>query len=209
MELTEKAELAIQGDKEAFMNMIRAVQQNLYVIARSIVKNEEDCANTIQEAIVKAFSNVHRLKEPAYFKTWIIRILINECNRIIKKKKRVSPVPYDLRKTSYKGEYEQIELFEVIDGLDEQSPKYKGLVIPNTVEIAVDNILSSLFDQNMKKRSPHKRWRWAAVAVAFFFVLGAVSILTFPTFAEVLRSLFAKDNQLYRTDACTGIGIGD
>ncbi|QDY82616.1 DUF4179 domain-containing protein [Paenibacillus polymyxa] len=72
--------------------------------------------------------------------------------------------------------------------------KTQDLVIPNTVEIAVDNTLSSLFDQNMKKRSPHKRWRWAAVAVAFFFVLGAVSILTVPTFAEVLRSLFAKDN---------------
>jgi RNA polymerase sigma-70 factor (ECF subfamily) len=46
--------------------------------------------------------------------------LINECSRIIRKKKRVYPVPYDLRKTSYKGDYEQIELIEVIDGLDEQ-----------------------------------------------------------------------------------------
>ncbi|WDM23961.1 sigma-70 family RNA polymerase sigma factor [Paenibacillus polymyxa] len=120
MDLTKKAELAIHGDKEAFVNVIRAVQQSLYVVARSIVKNDEDCADAIQETIVKAFSNVHRLKEPAYFKTWIIRILINECNRIIRKKKRVYPVPYDLRKTSYKGDYEQIELFEVIDGLDEQ-----------------------------------------------------------------------------------------
>ncbi|WP_231503680.1 sigma factor [Paenibacillus sp. 1-18] len=56
------------------MNVIRAVQQSLYVIARSIVKNDEDCADAIQETIVKAFSNVHRLKEPTYFKTWIIRI---------------------------------------------------------------------------------------------------------------------------------------
>ncbi|CCC86428.1 hypothetical protein PPM_p0278 (plasmid) [Paenibacillus polymyxa M1] len=72
--------------------------------------------------------------------------------------------------------------------------KAQDLVIPNTVETAVDNTLSSLFDQNIKKRSPLKRWRWAAVAVAFFFVLGAVTILTVPTFAEVLRSLFAKDN---------------
>ncbi|KAF6580612.1 MULTISPECIES: sigma-70 family RNA polymerase sigma factor [Paenibacillus] len=120
MDLTEKAELATQGDKEAFVNIIRAVQQSLYVVARSIIKNEEDCADAIQETIAKAFSNVHGLKEPAYFKTWIIRILINECNRIIRKKKRVFLVPYDLRKTSYKGDYEQIELFEVIVGLDEQ-----------------------------------------------------------------------------------------
>ncbi|MDQ0048176.1 RNA polymerase sigma-70 factor (ECF subfamily) [Paenibacillus polymyxa] len=116
MDLTKKAELAIHGDKEAFVNVIRAVQQSLYVVARSIVKNDEDCADAIQETVVKAFSNVHRLKEPAYFKTWIIRILINECNWIIRKKKRVYPVPYDLRKTSHKSDYEQIELLEVICG---------------------------------------------------------------------------------------------
>ncbi|WP_339265286.1 sigma-70 family RNA polymerase sigma factor [Paenibacillus sp. FSL W8-0187] len=120
MDLPEKAELARQGDKEAFMYLIKAVQQSLFVIARSIVKNDEDCADAMQETIAKAFSNVHTLKKPAYFKTWIIRILINECNRIIKKKKQVHPVPYDMRKTSYKGDYEQIELFEVIDKLDEQ-----------------------------------------------------------------------------------------
>jgi len=120
VDLSEKAELARQGDKEAFVFLIRAVQQSLFVIGRSIVKTDEDCADAIQETIAKAFSNVHTLKEPTYFKTWIIRILINECNRIIKKKKRVSLVPYDMRKTSYKGDFEQIELFEVIDELDEQ-----------------------------------------------------------------------------------------
>lgn len=120
MDLSEKAELARQGDKEAFVYLIKAVQQSLFVIARSIVKNDDDCADAMQETIAKAFSNVHTLKKPAYFKTWIIRILINECNRIIKKKKRVYPVPYDMRKTSYKGDYEQVELFDVIDKLDEQ-----------------------------------------------------------------------------------------
>lgn len=120
MDLSEKAELARQGDKEAFMDLIRAVQKSLFVIARSIVKNNEDCADALQETIAKAFTNVHTLKEPAYFKTWIIRILINECNRIIRKNKRVYPIPYDLRKTSYKDEYEQIELFEVIDDLNEE-----------------------------------------------------------------------------------------
>lgn len=120
MDLSEKAELAREGDKEAFVDLIRAVQQSLFVIARSIVKNDADCADALQETIAKAFTSVHTLKEPTHFKTWIIRILINECNRIIKKNKRVYPIPYDLRKTSYKGEYEQIELFEVIDDLNEE-----------------------------------------------------------------------------------------
>lgn len=118
MDLSEKAELAKHGDKEAFVDLIRDVTQSLFVIARSILKNEDDCADAMQETVAKAFSNVHTMKEPSYFKTWIIRILINECNRIIRKKKRVYPVPYDMRKASYHGDFEQIELFEVIDELD-------------------------------------------------------------------------------------------
>lgn len=120
MDMYEKAKLARQGDKEAFVSLIRACQQSLYVIARSILKNDDDCADAMQEAIAKAFSNIHTLKEPAYFKTWLIRILINECNSILRKKKKVYPTPYDMRKTSYIGDYEQIELFEVINELDEQ-----------------------------------------------------------------------------------------
>ncbi|WP_422661221.1 RNA polymerase sigma factor [Paenibacillus sp. EC2-1] len=120
MEIYEKAKLAKRGDKEAFVFLIRACQQSLYVIARSILNNDDDCADAMQEAIAKAFSNIHTLREPAYFKTWLIRILINECNNMIRKKKRDYPTPYDMRTTSYIGDYEQIELFEVINGLDEQ-----------------------------------------------------------------------------------------
>ncbi|GAB6930940.1 sigma-70 family RNA polymerase sigma factor [Paenibacillus sp. JCM 10914] len=120
MDLSEKAALAREGNKDAFVDLIRAVQQSLYVIARSMVRKDEDIADAMQETITKAFSNVHTLKEPAYFRTWIIRILINECNGILRKKKRVHPVPYDMRQASYTGAYEQIELFEVIDELDEQ-----------------------------------------------------------------------------------------
>ncbi|MGG3508496.1 DUF4179 domain-containing protein [Paenibacillus lautus] len=72
--------------------------------------------------------------------------------------------------------------------------KTQDLVIPDTVRLAVENTLSSLSKQNMKKRNPLKRWRWAAVVVALFFVLGTVSIFTVPTFAEIIRSLFVKDN---------------
>lgn len=72
--------------------------------------------------------------------------------------------------------------------------KTQDLIIPDTVQLAVDNTLSSLSKQSMKKRNFLKRWRWAAAVIALIFVLGTVSIFTVPTFAEMIRSLFAKDN---------------
>ena len=72
--------------------------------------------------------------------------------------------------------------------------KTQELVVPDTVQLAVDNALSSLSKQNVKKRVPLKGWRWVAAVVALLFVLGTVSMYTVPAFAEMFRSLFSKDN---------------
>ena len=66
----------------------------MYVTARSILSEDEDCADAIQETIVKAFSKINSLKQDAYAKTWLIRILINECYNVLRQKSR--QIPMDL-----------------------------------------------------------------------------------------------------------------
>lgn len=51
-------------------------------VARGILNNDEDAADAIQDTILTCFEKLHTLKKPEYFKTWMIRILINECNSI-------------------------------------------------------------------------------------------------------------------------------
>ena len=51
----------------------------MYRIAKSLLYNDADCADAIQEAIVKAFAKLHTLKDDSYAKTWLIRIVMNEC----------------------------------------------------------------------------------------------------------------------------------
>ena len=46
--------------------------------------------------ILAAFSNIKKLKEPRYFKTWIIKILINKCNHIIRDNKILYVDDYNL-----------------------------------------------------------------------------------------------------------------
>lgn len=50
----------------------------MYHIAKSLLYNDADCADAIQEAIVKAFVKLHTLKDDSYAKTWLIRIVMNE-----------------------------------------------------------------------------------------------------------------------------------
>ena len=60
----------------------------MYRIAKTLLYNDADCADAIQESIVKAFSNLHTLKNDRYAKTLIVRILMNECYAIMRKEKR-------------------------------------------------------------------------------------------------------------------------
>lgn len=72
--------------------------------------------------------------------------------------------------------------------------KTRDVILPDTVQLAVEDALSSLSEQKSKKKSYFIQWRWAAAVIALFFAIGAITIYTVPTFAEMIRSLFAKDN---------------
>lgn len=76
---------AQQGATDAYGELIRIYQDSFYRVARSRLYNDEDAADAIQEMLLTGFEKLETLKEPQYFKTWMIRILINKCNAIMKK----------------------------------------------------------------------------------------------------------------------------
>ena len=78
--------------KEKLGALIIDSERQMYVTARSILSEDQDCADAIQETIVKAFSKINSLKQDAYAKTWLIRILINECYNVLRQKSRQIPM---------------------------------------------------------------------------------------------------------------------
>ena len=74
---------AKSGDSGAFAQLIRMNTQSMYKVAWAYLKNDEDVADAIQETILKCYEKLSTLKKDSYFKTWMIRILINECNKIL------------------------------------------------------------------------------------------------------------------------------
>lgn len=79
---------AINGDKDSFIKAILKIEKDLYVISKARLKNEDDICDAIQETVLEAFSNIHKLRDLNLFKTWIIKILINKCNYIYKNNKK-------------------------------------------------------------------------------------------------------------------------
>ncbi|SHI49906.1 RNA polymerase sigma-70 factor, ECF subfamily [Clostridium cavendishii DSM 21758] len=108
------------GDKEAFIELIRNNKLSLYKIAKNILKNDHDVGDAISDTILKAYENINTLENNEYFKTWLIRILINKCNEIHRKNSKVILIdknenPFD----TYYDIYEDIDLNKAIAVLDE------------------------------------------------------------------------------------------
>lgn len=92
----------------------------MYHIAKSLLYNDADCADAIQEAIVKAFVKLHTLKDDSYAKTWLIRIVMNECYAIMRKeKKNISLQDYQMNEQETESK-DYSDLYEAIFRLPEQ-----------------------------------------------------------------------------------------
>jgi RNA polymerase sigma-70 factor (ECF subfamily) len=113
--------MAIEGDKDAFARLIRGLKTEAYCMAKSMLNDERDCEDAMQEAILNAYKSVMKLREPLFFKTWFFRILIRECQSISRHRQRrfMTNRMSDSPKMQA-GTYDiDLDLFEAINRLDE------------------------------------------------------------------------------------------
>ena len=87
--MEELVERAKKDEEEAFNELIMLLKNDMYLIAKSKLKSEDDIADAIQETILSCYNNLRKLRNNSLFKNWLIKILINECNKIYKKKKKM------------------------------------------------------------------------------------------------------------------------
>ena len=66
--------------REQLGALILDSERQLYSTAKTILYSDQDCADAIQDTIVKAFSKIDTLKNDKYARTWLVRILLEEMN---------------------------------------------------------------------------------------------------------------------------------
>ncbi|MEE9411508.1 MAG: RNA polymerase sigma factor [Methylococcales bacterium] len=77
------------GEMQAFEVIMRRHNQRLYRLARSILRDEHESMDVVQEAYVKAYYNIHQFKGPNSFVSWLSRITCNEALMRVRKRKRI------------------------------------------------------------------------------------------------------------------------
>lgn len=78
-------------NKKLYEKLIQYIldhQDRFYRLAYSYTKNQEDALDAVQNAVCKALEAYDSIRNADAIKTWFYRILINECLRVIKKRKQ-------------------------------------------------------------------------------------------------------------------------
>ena len=108
-------------DNHSFEMLVTAQTDTMYRVSMSMLKNEHDAQDAVHEAILCAYQNRKRLRQEQYFGTWLVRILINVCHKMIKARKRYSDIGESLPDiASRDNPYTSVEIGDLIDRLPEK-----------------------------------------------------------------------------------------
>lgn len=80
----------LQGDVNRYEVLIRKYNQQLYRVAKGILWEEELIEDVMQEAYIKAYQHLGQFMGRSGFRTWLTRILINECLQKKRKLKKTA-----------------------------------------------------------------------------------------------------------------------
>lgn len=121
---------AINGNAVAFEELLFLEEKNLYYKALSYVGKKEDALDAIQETSCKAFLSIGQLQHPEFFSTWLFKILIRECYKLLKNRDLI--IPYDeneLLKRLDRIQDKEIESFHLSEALAKLNPSYQTSII--------------------------------------------------------------------------------
>lgn len=132
--MQDLVELSKAGDENAFTKLIVSIENDLYRVAKTRLDDDYDIRDAIQETMILTYSHLKNLKDNSKFKSWIMKILINECNKIYKKKK-------------YRKNINNIELYSSDKSIDHYEEKYDFSILIDCLNYE-EKLIVTLFYNN-------------------------------------------------------------
>jgi RNA polymerase sigma-70 factor, ECF subfamily len=83
------------GDVTAFEELVRRYDRNVFRIAQHITQNREDAEDVVQDAFIKAYTNLKQFQGQSKFYTWLVRIAVNEALMKLRRRRPERTVSLD------------------------------------------------------------------------------------------------------------------
>lgn len=144
---------------QAYTAKVRKMHRKLYRIAHAILLRDADCADAIQETVFRGWMKKGSLRDEALFETWLIRILINECRNILRRRKNEAAEYCDQIDSGYREDtIADVQLHQALMALPE---KYRMPLLLHHLEGYRLEEISRMLDvpQGMVKSRLHQARR--------------------------------------------------
>jgi RNA polymerase sigma-70 factor (ECF subfamily) len=100
----ELVALARHGDEPAIRQLIKRNNQQLFRVARSVLRNEPEAEDVVQETYVRAFTKLDSFRGDSRFSTWLTRIALNDAlGRVRQRRPTVELTEIDVASVSNTG----------------------------------------------------------------------------------------------------------
>jgi RNA polymerase sigma-70 factor (ECF subfamily) len=135
------------GDVALFEILMRRHNQRLYRVIRSIIADEAEVEDVMQQAYVNAFEHLHQFESRARFSTWLTRIAVYEALARVRRRTKMRQAPWDedaegaetMAPPSPRPNPEQDalggELSRLLEGaIDALPPSYRSVFVMREIE---------------------------------------------------------------------------
>jgi RNA polymerase sigma-70 factor (ECF subfamily) len=169
----EVVERVLAGDTALYEVVMRRYNTRLYRVARSILKNDGEAEDVMQDAYVRAFQHLSQFARRAKFSTWLTRIAVHEALARVHKARRFedwddmnenqqNAIVATPPRSNPESETASVEMSKILEQAIESLPEvYRAVVMMRDVEdmtTAETAECLSLSEENVKIRLHRAHW---------------------------------------------------
>lgn len=107
------------------------MEKLMYHVSLSYLGNIDDAADAVQDALARAWEKRCMLQEPAYFRPWLMRILVNQCKDALRKRKRRRTTLLEESMTAADMPLSRLAIMEAIRAL---KPEQRTVILLHCVD---------------------------------------------------------------------------
>ena len=111
-------------DARTFQTEALKIEKLLYHISYAMLRNESDCEDAVQEALLRAWQKRGTLRDMAAFRSWLCRIVANTCTELLRRKQRTTLT--DIPEEMPAPQSDAIDHMAVMDALAELTPQMRA-----------------------------------------------------------------------------------
>ena len=112
-------------DAATFQREALKCERLLYHISYAMLKNNQDCADAVQETLLQAWSHRESLRSMDRFKPWLTKISVNTCKNMLRRSRRAALVELsDALPAAERADY-----MVLYDALDELPPEMRAATV--------------------------------------------------------------------------------